>query len=136
MSIRLAPFALVAAAALASAPFATAQDLSGTWTGGYVSNDQSDVNTFTVTLNAAGQTFTGTAFEVNRFGDASKAMFLTSLIQGTITPDGIVKFVKTYDGSGDIGHSVTYAGQLSDTGRRIQGTYDAAGTVGRFEMVR
>jgi hypothetical protein len=136
MSYRLPTLALAAISVLAIAPCAAAQDLSGAWTGGYFSSDQSDVNAFQMTLKSAGSAFTGTAVESNGFGDASKVLFLTSMIQGTVKPDGSVNFVKTYDGSGDVSHSVSYTGRVSASGRRIQGAYDAGGATGRFEMVR
>jgi hypothetical protein len=87
-------------------------------------------------LKSSGSAFTGTAVESNAFGDASKVLFLTSMIQGSVKPDGSVTFVKTYDGAGDVSHSVSYSGRISPSGRRIQGRYTAEGASGRFEMVR
>lgn len=127
----------VAAMALAapSAALAADQDLTGAWTGGYISTDKGDVNTFEMKLKSAGATFSGTATEVNIFGD-SEVLFLTSMIQGTIKPDGAVSFVKTYDGAGGVSHSVSYTGQMDSTGRRIKGAYRVDSASGKFEMVR
>lgn len=130
--------AAVAATVMLATPM-TAQaadtNLTGTWTGGYVSVDKGDVNTFNMKLTSAGATFSGTATEVNIFG-GDDVLFLTSMIQGTIKPDGSVSFVKTYDGAGGVSHSVSYTGQLDDTGRRIRGAYRVDAASGKFEMVR
>lgn len=130
--------ALLAAAALvafSSGAVAQAQDLSGLWTGGYVSDDGADINTFNFTLTSAGRAFTGTGTEIAGFGDGS-VLFLTSTVTGRINASQQVTFTKTYDGSGGVSHSVTYVGQLDQTGRRIRGSYDAGGATGEFEMVR
>lgn len=128
--------ALAATALLAPAPALAADtNLTDDWTGGYISTDNGDVNTFNMKLKSAGATFSGTATEVNIFG-GSDVLFLTSMIQGTIKADGSVSFVKTYDGAGGVSHSVSYVGKLDDTGRRIRGTYRVEAASGKFEMVR
>lgn len=109
--------------------------LSGDWVGGYISADKSDVNTFNVKLTQAGRSLLGTVYEVNAFGDSSRALFLTSTVTGSINGSQ-VRFTKTYDGSGGVSHAVSYVGTLDAGGRRIRGTYDASGTTGTFEMVR
>ena len=140
--------AVAAAAAMALAPVIAglgaatpayaqaAAGLSGEWTGAYVSDSADDVNRFDVKLRqGAGGALAGTIVETNVFGDAGKALFLTSTLRGTVRgPD--IEFVKTYDGSGGVSHSVRYTGRLDGTGRRISGRYDAGGLTGRFEMVR
>jgi hypothetical protein len=136
MSIRQFAAGFVIAAVAIATPAVAQQDLTGNWTGGYVAAAGSDANTFEMKLKSAGATFTGTATEVNTFGDVQKALFLTSMIQGTIKADGSVSFVKTYDGSGGVGHSVSYNGKLDATGRRIRGKFQADGADGVFEMVR
>lgn len=126
-----------AAAAISAPAFAADKDLTGDWTGGYVATAATnDANTFNMKLKSTGNVFTGTATETNLFGDSSKALFLTSLIQGTIKADGTVTFVKTYDGSADVSHSVSYTGKMDATGRRIRGKYKADAAEGIFEMVR
>lgn len=134
LSLAAAAFALVSLAA----PAALAEtNLTGQWQGGYVSDDSgADANTFTLTITGKGRAFTGTGVELNVFGDAAKALFLTSDIAGTIDEAGRVTMVKTYDGAGGVSHSVRYVGQLDASGRRVQGAYDAGGATGRFEMVR
>ena len=109
--------------------------LAGDWQGGYISSDGADVNTFNVKLAQAGGTISGTIYEVNAFGDASRALFLTSTFNGTASGRQ-VRFTKTYDGSGGASHSVSYSGTLDGNNRRVTGTYNADGATGRFEMVR
>lgn len=113
----------------------SAASLSGAWTGAYVSAGGDDVNAFDITLRQTGTRLTGTIVEVNAIGDSSKALFLTSTLTGTVNR-GQVEFVKTYDGSGGVSHSVTYRGSVDSTGRRIRGVYEAGGATGVFELVR
>lgn len=123
--------------AVAAPPVALAQSgsLSGSWSGGYISSDGADVNTFNVTLNQNARSLTGSIVETNTFGDLSTALFLTSNLSGSIN-GRTVQFVKTYDGAGGVSHSISYTGTLVSS-RRIRGTFDAGGGVGgTFEMVR
>lgn len=125
-------------AAMLQAPPAVAQSsvsLSGDWSGGYVSSDRTDINTFQVKLTQAGGSVLGTMYEVNTFGDVSRALFLTSTVNGSVS-GGQVRLTKTYDGSGGVSHMVSYVGVIESSGRRIRGTYDADGATGAFEMVR
>lgn len=111
------------------------QNLTGDWTGGYISADVADVNTFDIKMSQRGTALTGTITETNKFGDTGQALFLTSTLTGTFV-GGEVKFVKTYDGSGGASHAVTYQGRMDRTGRRVRGTFNAEGNTGTFEMVR
>lgn len=135
----LAPVAAIvfAGAMMAAAP-ALAQrtaPLSGEWQGAYVSDSGADVNTFTVKLTQSGPSIKGTMIELNVFGDSSQALFLTSTLEGAASGN-IVNFVKMYDGSGGVSHSVSYTGTLEPNGRRIRGTFTVDGNSGRFELVR
>jgi hypothetical protein len=127
-------FVAVAFAAIAQPCLAAEAVFSGVWKGGYIAADGGDANFFDVELTQSGSTVTGTAIETNVFGDGD-VLFLTSRLSGTVTSDKIT-FVKTYDGSGGVSHSVTYYGQMDATGRRVQGRYDAGGVQGSFEMAR
>lgn len=109
--------------------------LAGQWTGGYISSDGADVNTFDVKLKQSGPALTGTITEVNTFGDRTRALFLTSTLVGNLRGRN-VSFTKTYDGAGGASHSVEYNGELDASGRRIRGEYNAEGVGGVFEMVR
>jgi hypothetical protein len=112
-----------------------ATGITGDWAGGYISSDGADVNTFNVKLRQTGGTISGTIYEVNAFGDTTRALFLTSTFSGTIA-NRQVRFTKTYDGSGGASHSVVYTGTLEPNNRRIRGTFNAGGATGTFEMVR
>lgn len=127
--------AVVALAVAAPAAAQQARSVAGEWQGGYVSGDGSDVNTFTITFNQRGAALTGTVVEINTIGDPGQALFLTSTLTGSLRGDG-VEFIKTYDGSGGVSHSVTYRGRLESNGRRVRGTYDAGGATGTFELAR
>ena len=144
LAIAVATFGVVTGAitgvGLATADTARAQpaavaSLAGDWKGGYISSGGADVNSFDVKLKQTGANITGTITETNAFGDTSQAMFLTSTFTGTVRA-GAVNFTKTYDGSGGASHSVIYQGRLDATGRRVRGTFNAAGNTGVFEMVR
>lgn len=128
----------VALSARAEAQVGTAipaAGITGDWAGGYVSSDGNDVNTFNVKLRQTGGTISGTIYEVNAFGDTSRALFLTSTFSGTIA-NRQVRFTKTYDGSGGASHTVVYTGTLEPNGRRIRGAFAVTGGGGTFEMVR
>jgi hypothetical protein len=71
ISIRQFSTVVAFAAAFASPAAAADRDLTGDWTGGYVSAGGSDANTFNVKLKSSGAMFTGTATELNAFGDAN-----------------------------------------------------------------
>lgn len=137
VDMRVTFFAMIAAVTLAGAPApALAHDLAGRWTGGYISADGADVNTFDVTIAPSqGDRLTGTVIETNALSSGRGVLFLTSRVSGSVV-NGVVSFVKTYDGSGGVSHSVSYSGRMDATGRRIAGSYDAGGATGRFEMVR
>jgi hypothetical protein len=133
--LRRALFALAALTVAAPALAQSASNLTGRWEGGYVGANLQDANTLVVNLVQSGATLTGGMVEVNTIGDASRNLFLTSTIQGTVA-SGEVVFVKKYDGSGGISHTVRYSGKVSRDGRRIQGTYSADGATGQFEFAR
>jgi len=133
--MRMLAIVCVASVALAAPAMAQQRSLAGDWTGGYISADGTDVNTFEVTLSQAGSALSGTIYESNSFGDQQQALFLTSNLTGKVQ-NNAVTFTKTYDGSGGVSHSVSYSGRLEPNGRRIRGTFEAGGITGTFEMVR
>jgi hypothetical protein len=135
LMLRRALFALAALTVAAPALAQSGANLTGRWEGGYVGSNIEDANTLTVNLVQNGTTLTGGMVEVNTIGDASKNLFLTSTIQGTVS-NGNVVFVKQYDGSGGVSHAVRYSGKVSPNGRHIQGTYNADGATGQFEFAR
>ncbi len=118
--------------AVAQAP----ASLTGRWEGGYVGQDMvEDANALVVNLVQTGQQLSGGMVEVNTIGDADMNLFLTSTISGTVRGRK-VEFVKQYDGTGGVTHSVTYRGTVSPNGRTIQGYYSTGGATGQFEFAR
>jgi hypothetical protein len=62
-----------------------------------------------------------------------------ALVEGTRSGNDIT-FMKTYDGTSDLKHSVMYVGQLSGDGLEIEGLWrihsDGQDYSGRFLMIR
>jgi hypothetical protein len=133
--LRRALFAVALIAVAAPAMAQSAANLTGRWEGGYVGAASDDANTLTVNLVQNGTSLTGGMVEVNTIGDVSRNLFLTSTVTGTVSGRNVV-FVKQYDGTGGVTHAVRYSGTISANGRTIQGTYDAGGTTGQFELAR
>lgn len=128
--------ALIVTAALAIAPAALAQsagDLSGAWQGVFW-GPQTAPATFDASLiDQPGPGFSGSAVERATFGN-NESPFLLSGVEGEVR-NGRIRFVKTYDGTGGVTHSVAYEGQIV-SGRRIVGTWQVDGAQGQFELVR
>lgn len=133
--LRRTLFAAVLFAAAGTALAQSASNLTGRWDGGYVSTNGEDINTLTVNLVQSGTRLTGGMVEVNTIGDFKQNLFLTSTIEGTVSGNNVV-FVKKYDGTGGVYHSVRYSGTVSANGRTIKGTFDASGSTGTFEFAR
>ena len=142
--MKFAHFAVAAALgalAFAAAPVEHAaayqvqtSSLSGQWTGIYAGGGN-EPTSFEGLFAQAGANISGSMFEYNGFGDTAAAAYLTSTISGTVQGD-LVRFTKTYDGTGGVSHAVHYEGRLVSNGRRIRGTWNADGASGGFEMVR
>ena len=124
----MAMFAVVAGGAAAQAP-----SLDGPWVGQYSYDDGATTVEFKATLKSDGDEFAGTTSEPNTIGDKSVAQ-LTANLSGIIGPNGAVNFVKTYDGSGGVNHSVDYVGYLETSGRCIRGIWHIGDTSGPFRM--
>lgn len=134
---RFAAF-LIALAVMAAPTAVQAQlgsSLSGVWRGVY-SGGGGATTEFEISISDIGGALTGTTIERNAFGSRD-AMFLLATVSGRRAGDRI-NFVKTYDGTGGISHSVTYEGRILPGGRRIVGTWTIGGSSqrGQFEMVR
>ena len=98
--------------------------LSGTWKGTYDSfggASQGPVR-WTAEITCRRGRLTGRITEPNTFGDPS-ASRLYAEIEGTVTGDGTVSFVKTYDGTGGVSHSIDYRGKLDRTTMTITGKW-------------
>jgi hypothetical protein len=110
-----------------------AADLSGEWAGFYVQNGQR--TPFTAQFSGRPGVFGGSTIESNSFADPT-ATHLYAIVCGHTTPDGVVTFVKTYDGTGGARHSVQYQGRIDETGRTITGVWVIGSTRGEFILAR
>jgi hypothetical protein len=112
--------------------------LTGTWSGTYLyagARGSSSSVAFFADLAFEGARLSGSIVEPNTFGDESSGELKASLA-GQIDDDGIVRFTKTYDGSGGVHHAVVYVGRLDVAAQRIEGTWSIDGSSGRFVMMR
>jgi hypothetical protein len=109
-----------------------ASPLATQWVGTYYYANDSDSNTFSFELRVVGTTVSGRITEPATFGDGSSP-WLYANVSGAISGSSI-QFTKTYDGTGGVSHSATYAGEISPDGMRIAGTWSLPNLSGRFVM--
>jgi len=112
--------------------------LTGTWSGTYiysVAKGGAASVAFFADLAFEGAKLTGSIIEPNTFGDEDEGELKASL-SGSIDDAGVVRFTKTYDGSGGVRHVVDYVGRLDVAAKRIEGTWSTGGSSGRFVMLR
>lgn len=107
-------------------------EVAGLWRGAYYYQGGRDPVSFEVTLRQRGAVFEGRVGEKNTFG-AWDAVFLYADIEGRIDGDR-VSFVKTYDGTGGVSHSVDYGGVYDAGSRSVKGTWWIGGESGDFVM--
>lgn len=93
---------------------------------------------FQVVFQNRGQQLTGRSQEPNTFGQAG-VPYLYANVRGSLFADGSVRFIKTYDGTGQVSHSVEYAGTINYSTGTIAGTWSITGsngqtTTGLFEI--
>jgi hypothetical protein len=108
--------------------------VGGTWRGRYhyPNNAQAPVQ-FQFDIETRGARVTGRSQEPNTFGEAG-VPYLYATINGTVTPDGQLRFTKTYDGTGRVSHSVEYEGIIDYSTGTLSGTWHIGATRGQFEM--
>ena len=115
--------------------------LTGTWAGTYFYTTATSTGpsvgsvAFFAELTIDAGRVTGSVVEPNTIGDRSTSELRAS-IQGSIGENGIVRLVKTYDGTGGIDHSVEYLGRLDPVTQQIEGVWKVTGSEGRFVMRR
>lgn len=108
-----------------------ALDLSGAWFGAYRMGDL-EVS-FIALLNDQGGAVEGRISEPDRF--AGTDGLLAATLDGA--HDGAsFGFLKTYDGTAGVSHSVTYAGLISNAGCRIDGIWRIGSDGDSFFMTR
>jgi hypothetical protein len=115
-----------------------AERLGGGWIGRYYYSGQQANNPpveFELMLEvpAAGQV-TGRTTEPNTFGTPG-VPFLYANVRGEIVGN-VLRFTKTYDGTGGQTHSVSYDGTFNETWTTLVGTWRINDTTGRFDMRR
>ena len=108
---------------------------SGMWTGdySYIGEVKPGIPKrveFQVRVNARGESFSGQMSEPNTFGDASSPT-LYARVEGTIEGK-LVRFRKTYDGTGGERHSIDYVGFLNRSTNTIKGKWNTDTTRGNF----
>jgi hypothetical protein len=109
--------------------------LSGQWQGLYSYPRYLEPVYFVATLISFGSQFSGTTHEASE-GRSGAALKSFALVDGSLGGNE-VSFLKTYDGSADRSHSITYNGTLSVDGLEIEGTWSIPGDwSGRFLMIR
>ena len=106
--------------------------IGGLWEGRYAYSDGRAPVPFLLSLRLDGdRSVKGRVYEPNTFGDA-QAAFLYAHVSGEF--DGrVLRFRKTYDGTGGQRHSVQYQGRVDPQTRRINGEWDINGLRGHFE---
>ena len=110
--------------------------LTGAWSGAYrYPGDAGPETVFNAQIEEVGGAFTGALSEPNLllpdFGPVS-----TSDIEGVRT-GALVTFIKFYDGSGGMGHAVSYEGRVNANLTHIEGVWSIPGNwSGAFFMTR
>ncbi len=91
---------------------------------------------FFADLELSGQTLTGHIVEPNTFVDGPQTE-LHSVVRGVVGDDGTIAFLKQYDGSAGVTHTVAYEGHLDESRTRAEGHWEIRGqTGGTFVMAR
>jgi hypothetical protein len=109
-------------------------DLTGRWTGRYYYEDGRESVPFMVDMYETRGQLEGRISEPNTFGSASSRSLYANL--NGATEDGIVRFQKTYDGTGGQSHAVNYEGKLDDKKMSVAGRWRLPDASGRFEIYR
>ena len=116
-------------------PPAVAGSIAGRWNGTYsYANGKAVVFSFTFAATGC----SGSGEELNTFGDKSVPKLYANLAcsVATLSPGQQITITKTYDGTGGVSHSVTYAGTVSADLRTISGQWSINATRGEFMMSR
>lgn len=115
---------------------AQAKDMTAAWAGVYGYEDGRTAVPFELTLSQNGTVITGHIQEVQTFGSKSSDDKLRASIIGSVSGH-VVKFTKTYDGTGGQSHSVNYNGTLVVDGENMFmfGTWRIGADVGSWFAV-
>lgn len=112
-------------------------NVAGTWRGfyHYPSGSSNPPVAFQMDLQGPNESFMGRSAEPNTFGDRSASQLFAN-IRGVLDSNGNLRFVKTYDGTGNVNHSVDYSGRFDPQKGAITGNWRINDFSGRFEMTR
>jgi hypothetical protein len=110
--------------------------LAGTWRGQYLYPDGRQSVDFVFVFEA--DACRGRSEESNTFGDKSAPTLYADLSCDSlaINPGENIVISKTYDGTGNVSHTVTYSGILSADLREIAGQWSIERMRGAFNMRR
>ena len=127
---------LVCTSAFAAEPLGASRGgaLSGVWDGVYKYGPEEHMAPVYFVLNAkvVGTHLSGSIREPNTFGDDTSTV-LIARVDGEIEGES-VHFIKTYDGTGGVSHSVEYQGLLDRDGVTVHGRWFIDESSGPFEM--
>lgn len=108
-------------------------DVSGVWYGRWNADDpRVRPNRFIAHLAEGGGQFAGTTTEPDL---RRRSGIILALVEGARAGPEI-RFVKQYDGSGRLAHSVLYSGRINGMGTEIGGTWRFSSYSGSFTMQR
>ncbi|MEL6979969.1 MAG: hypothetical protein AAGM38_14965, partial [Pseudomonadota bacterium] len=110
--------------------------VTGRWNGAYGYDDGRPPVAFQLTLQDQDGVLRGRSDEPQTFGSRTSANMLFADWEGKVSEDGLLAFVKTYDGTGGQTHSIRYTGR--QVGKdRIEGRWSInARTNGYFYLSR
>ncbi len=127
MNIKTLIFALILCLLAPVAAFAAEVDkFNGTWSGAYRDWSEGGLVPFEITIRVGEPisdyaAITGTIVEPATFGNG-ESEWLRATVTGEVRRDTLA-FVKTYDGTGGVEHSVNYQGTLDRDNGLILGRY-------------
>ena len=108
-------------------------DVSGVWYGRWNGDDRRvRANRFIAHLAEGGGQFAGTTTEPDL---SQRAGIILAIVEGSRAGPEI-RFIKQYDGSGRLTHSVLYSGRINGAGTEIHGTWRFSSYSGSFTMER
>ncbi|GAA0315820.1 hypothetical protein GCM10009087_27890 [Sphingomonas oligophenolica] len=108
-------------------------DVSGVWYGRWNADNRIvRPNRFIAHLVEGGGQFAGTTSEPDL---SQRAGIILAFVEGA-RAGAEIRFVKQYDGTGRLSHSVLYSGRINGAGTEIHGTWRFSSYSGSFRMER
>lgn len=128
--LRAAGLGLVVLTGLCGAGHAQSSVGESRWDGAYYYPDNRQPVAFHLDLQQTGNQISGRTAEPATFGNGTSQQ-LFAYVSGSINGAGI-SFVKTYDGTGGVNHSVQYDGTIAQDGLSMSGTWRLGNSGGNF----